>query len=573
MDRSKNRVGYLYAIITLLFSICYISAFGQAERVFSVPYPQCYQAVNDFVKAGRSPDVDMKRIGELMTAARERGKPKDIRNIQRAELVVKQMWQMDTATFLNRAWQLMEQAEEAKDHAVVGFVLETLGDECYVKGQFVKAFEFYLRAYEYYHNVHREDFPDMAETQLNLAKGYFRFGDYTNSLKYSIDVVNHHDPERAWISILLNDLVGSSYLAMGLPDSAINYFRRIFTFAPMYHSDNGRTVWRGVANGKIGLALYQQKRYTEAVPYLQRGVDSCSMAGDAANVAEYSLCLYKIFRAQSDVPQMRKYLDIARSEVFRANNLKIFIEYYELIAGVKRAEGNAQATLSYLDSLSSFRDSLSDIINVNKKYVAELGIMSEHRLASEKAARIERNKLVVTRNTLIMLAVLLMLLTLFLYNRSLLKQKLHRQELLTEKRLSEAELRSATAQLEVIRKSLSERNELISQLEGSAKTSHDTEVISVLQQSTILTEEQWDHYRTLFEKAHPGFLQALREKFPELSPSEIRFMVLAKLDYSNKEMAATLGVSAQAIRTTWYRIRKKLGLTEEETVEELLASI
>lgn len=561
------------AVFALLFSMCFFRSFGQAERVFSVPYPECYQAVNDYVGAGVSPERDIKRIAELMSAAKASGDSKDIRNIQRAELVVKQMWSVDTATFLDRAWGLLKRAEEASDHAVVGFVLETLGDEYYVKREFVKAFEFYLRAYEYYHNNYSSEFPDMAETQLNLARGYFRFGDYTNSLRYGKDVVNHNDPKRAWISILLNDLVGSSYLAMGLSDSAITYFHRIFMLAPMYHSDNGRTIWRGVASGKIGLALYQQKKYEQAIPYLQRGVDSCSVAGDASNVAEFSLCLYKIFRAKSDVRQMDRYLNVARAEVFRANSLKTFIDYYELMFSVKRSEGNAHAALVYMDSLSWFRDSLSEIANLNKKYVAELDIMREHRVAGERAAKAERSKLVVTRNTLIMVAVVLMLLTLFLYNRSLLKQKLHRQELLTEKKLSEAELKSATAQLEVIRKSLSERNELISQLEERANTLQDTEVVSALQQSTILTEEQWDQYRVLFEKAHPGFLQALREKFPELSPSETRFMVLARLDYSNKEMAATLGVSAQAIRTTWYRIRKKLRLAEDSTIEMLLDRI
>jgi DNA-binding CsgD family transcriptional regulator len=47
-------------------------------------------------------------------------------------------------------------------------------------------------------------------------------------------------------------------------------------------------------------------------------------------------------------------------------------------------------------------------------------------------------------------------------------------------------------------------------------------------------------------------------------------MALAKLNFSNKEMSAALGVTPQAIRVTWHRLRKKLDLSEEETIEELV---
>lgn len=50
-------------------------------------------------------------------------------------------------------------------------------------------------------------------------------------------------------------------------------------------------------------------------------------------------------------------------------------------------------------------------------------------------------------------------------------------------------------------------------------------------------------------------------------------MTLAKLGFSNKEMAASLGVSPQAIRVTRHRLRKKLHLPEEGSLDELVDSI
>ena len=60
---------------------------------------------------------------------------------------------------------------------------------------------------------------------------------------------------------------------------------------------------------------------------------------------------------------------------------------------------------------------------------------------------------------------------------------------------------------------------------------------------------------------------------PELTPAEIRFMTLAKLNLSTKEMAASLGVSAQSVRVTRHRLLKKINLPEEGSLADLVNSI
>ena len=101
----------------------------------------------------------------------------------------------------------------------------------------------------------------------------------------------------------------------------------------------------------------------------------------------------------------------------------------------------------------------------------------------------------------------------------------------------------------------------------------NNDIIFQLQQSTILTEEDWQNFKILFEQVHSGFLTQLKEKYPQLSPAEIRFLSLAKLNFSRKEMSSALGVSTQSIHTNWYRIRKKLDLSEAYTVDKLIEAI
>ncbi len=98
-------------------------------------------------------------------------------------------------------------------------------------------------------------------------------------------------------------------------------------------------------------------------------------------------------------------------------------------------------------------------------------------------------------------------------------------------------------------------------------------MLEKLQQSILLTEENWDEFKALFEKVHKGFFTRLKEKLPGLSPADVRFIALSKLNYSNKEMATMLGVGAGAIRQHRSRLRRKLNISEDASIEEIASSI
>ena len=101
----------------------------------------------------------------------------------------------------------------------------------------------------------------------------------------------------------------------------------------------------------------------------------------------------------------------------------------------------------------------------------------------------------------------------------------------------------------------------------------EVETISQLQQLSLVTEAEWENFRVLFEKVHAGFLFRLRQKMPELSPADTRFLALTKLNLSNKEIANALGVGVGAVRTAKSRLRKKLELGEEGSIEDFIQTV
>jgi tetratricopeptide (TPR) repeat protein len=413
----------------------------------------------------------------------------------------------------------------------------------------------------------------MSEEQFRLAAIYFKFNDYSRSLRYSRELALNSAPKPSWLDVYIHDLVGSSYLKLQMYDSALVYFRKTLDLAPTYHSKDGRIAWEGIATGKSGLVYYEQKKYRDAIPYLEKGVTLCDEGEVINNSASFAVALSNIYFLTGDKAAAMKYLSIARNATYRSKNLQNYFELYTALSAYYRSVGNSALTLSYLDSTLVYKDSIDATRDINEKSMVELRVADERRAMVERIAYDEKQRQILIRNELIIIAIMVMLFTLLFYNRKLLKQKYHKQQLLAEKQIAEAELDNALKQFANLKKNIAEKNDLITTLEKEVSGNSDPALITKLQQSTILTEDQWEEFRQLFEKVHPGFLHKLKEKLPELSPAETRFMVLAKLNFSNKEMAAILGVSPQAMRTTWYRLRKKLSLPEEGTIEELVETI
>jgi DNA-binding CsgD family transcriptional regulator len=59
------------------------------------------------------------------------------------------------------------------------------------------------------------------------------------------------------------------------------------------------------------------------------------------------------------------------------------------------------------------------------------------------------------------------------------------------------------------------------------------------------------------KKVHPGYMQSVKEKYPDLTNAELRLLMLEKLDLSTQEMANMIGVNKNTIHQTRLRLRKK----------------
>lgn len=260
--------------------------------------------------------------------------------------------------------------------------------------------------------------------------------------------------------------------------------------------------------------------------------------------------------------------------------LKFMILAYEKLGNYKEAYA-AYQKLTDLENAMTGQQIKSDIARKDAQF------FFEKKEAAEKI-RNEKNKASLKLRYSILLSVLFIVavigFSLFYYIRMKKKKEkkiyaahLHIAEL--EKEKAESELNRAKADMKQFVLNLNQKNALIDKISkellrlNHALDEEKTVIQSTLNEiksSVILTDKDWKTFLIRFEKIHPDFIAKLKLKYPKITTSELRYLMLIKIGLSNKEMADLLGVSPNTIIVTWKRLREKLGFSKEESPQSIL---
>lgn len=86
----------------------------------------------------------------------------------------------------------------------------------------------------------------------------------------------------------------------------------------------------------------------------------------------------------------------------------------------------------------------------------------------------------------------------------------------------------------------------------------------------LVDSDEWQYFKLHFENVHPHFFSKLKDFSPNLSENDMRLCAYIRIGMSTKQMAQMLSVLPDTIITTRYRIRKKLGLLQDDSLEDFL---
>jgi tetratricopeptide (TPR) repeat protein/DNA-binding CsgD family transcriptional regulator len=485
---------------------------------------------------------------------------------------------------INSLERLLKELDSQKYPEYSAIIMNYLGQNYYGKKRnYTLAFEHYINAYNIASSFSEKDFPDKKQILADIGNRYYTIGDYDKAKQILLEADSLVHPWEAFVGYNVKNTLGLVYRSYAQYDTAIHYFEQ----SKKQALADGNIVWAAIASGNIGICYYKQGDYKKAIPLLEQDVKYCfnSVGTAADNGVNSLLILADIHLSQNDLKSVATDMRIAEQFIDSCRDrVKPLGMLYPLMASYYFKKGEYKLAYFYQDSAAIYKDSLSKRDNIYKVAKVEYKKDIEKVDAEIKTLNAEKKLLSFTRNGLLIGIVLLFIITGLIINRQRLKHHLKQVAMLAKKVQAEHDLQAATQQLENFTKHLQEKNLLIEQsgheierlrsvLDATDSEQENNEVLQQLYKSTILTDDEWNEFKTLFEQVHKGYLQRLKNNMPELTPADTRFMVLSKLNLSNKEMAGILGVQADTIRSYKHRLRKRFGLPEEANIKEFVDSI
>lgn len=83
-------------------------------------------------------------------------------------------------------------------------------------------------------------------------------------------------------------------------------------------------------------------------------------------------------------------------------------------------------------------------------------------------------------------------------------------------------------------------------------------------------DHDWEIFEQAFNAVHDDFFKRLMHEFPELTAGDLRLCAYLKMNLSSKEIAPLLNISVRGVENKRYRLRRKLGLSEEANLAEFV---
>ena len=413
-----------------------------------------------------------------------------------------------------------------------------------------------------------ERFRDYDISDLMYHSGRFMVDleDYDNALQFLLVGERFLEPlkTRRYTVVLTLNHLQTIYQQRKEYPKAIDYAHKILRVTDSIQSYDPKSVefcrfWQGLATIDIASMLVDQQKFAEGERFADRGYALTKKAQSAEPLlleGEYDalmpllsikLALHKIPEAETLVQRaddIWKQIGHVELNYFKA------IRLWEAHARLAEIKGDFAGSLYYERLARPLQDSLERRTDARK--LEKIQQRVEAQKYTEKIRLIEREKQIQTwlRNRALLV---LLLVASFAY--------LNFRRLQRKRQQAVAALEAAQSDLQNYIQSFLEKSEQAENLrleihQVSAKGER-SQYMQELLQSTILTEQDWQQFRTLFEKVYPAFMEEQKILYPEITQAELRYLVLEKLELNTQEMARMLGVSDGTIRQTRFRLRKK----------------
>jgi tetratricopeptide (TPR) repeat protein len=396
-------------------------------------------------------------------------------------------------------------------------------------------------------------------------------------LNKALDVYKDNN-DNIWQAYTLTD-IGNNYLDSEKYNEAEQAYLEALDLANTFDLKDTRTN----IIGNLGSINYERGNYFEARKNIHEALNVNRSINDIVNILSNLILITKIELKTKNYAAANKAIQEGLKLSDSLNKFDIEKEFYYYKATLLADQGAYQGAFNNLNTYIKIKDSLNKVNSA--KQIDEIKISFETE-QKEKEILLKTNeiKLLEERNQkaenqrlffiITALGILLFSISVFYgLHQKMKRNKLEREKLDKDLEFKEKELTTHALHL-------AHKNEILYDLKSQLKAIKSESFNSRSYQNVINTinldinnDNNWEQFRTYFEDVHKDFNSKVMRNYPTVSNNDLRLMSLLKMNLSSKEIANILNISIEGVKKARYRLRKKLNLTSEESLQELVIDL
>jgi tetratricopeptide (TPR) repeat protein/DNA-binding CsgD family transcriptional regulator len=460
----------------------------------------------------------------------------------------------------------------------IGDTYNNMGLISIKQSNYPQALDYYLLSLKTYEE--RGDVRGTVGILSNIGNLYDDLQEYPTALEYyfkALKIVGNTPVEDDGLGLLHNN-IGSVYLNVKKYPEALKYL-----FQSLKTRDASDELGKAISLSNIGLVYMEIKQYPQALDYFSRALPIQQSMEDDFHMLSTLEGLAQIYLLKNDLPKSRSYASQELQIALKIDNKKRAANAYRILAEISKRENDPGAAYENQLRYSQTRDSILNDDNTLKIARMQIRYEGEKKQAEIKLLKKEQSFDQLIRNLFGAGLLACLVIAGLLVSRQRLKIK--DEKILAEKErqilVIELESRSkalTTHTLNLIQKNgiMQEIRETVSlALKSPARDENSpllNRLIKLIDYSFNL-DKDWEEFKLYFEQVHQNFFVKLQQDHPDLSPGEMRLCALIRLNMNLKECATLLSVSPDSIKTARHRLRKKLGLSDEQNLVGYFTSI
>ncbi|MBX9704439.1 MAG: hypothetical protein K2X39_09830 [Silvanigrellaceae bacterium] len=267
-----------------------------------------------------------------------------------------------------------------------------------------------------------------------------------------------------------------------------------------------------------------------------------------------------------------KYYNLAAFKLSDQYQFSFYKKYsLESLIDIYENENDYKKANYYLHQANLLKDKMMNEENFKKLNQLEMAHSQQMR---EKDLLLKQRKkdILYIVSTIILVLISIITLLFLSLQKNRLKRRIAENKLLAEiLEGKNIELTENAIQMLQTNEIIDSTHKDLSELKGSANVSTKkvlSRIITDLKSGAKGFNK--DEFEKLFKETHEDFYKNLLHKHPLLTRNEIRLCAFLKMTLSIKEISAITHQSSNSIVTARYRLRKKLGLSERESLTNYL---